>query len=59
MTLQDFHTLLGQTVMYCQIIKHDIKMIYSAMLKGEFNKNLGSIEKLTLGTHYIKKIERT
>ena len=49
--LQDFHTLVGQTVMYCQIIEHDVKMIFAIMCKGDVNETLNMIdeERWTLG----------
>ncbi len=49
MTLEEFHSLIGQTVMYCQIIEHDVKRIYAAMKKGGFYDNLKEVEKLSLG----------
>lgn len=49
MTLDDFHFMLGQTIMYCQVIEHDVKRIYAAMHVGDFYENLGKIEKWSLG----------
>lgn len=49
MTLDDFHFMLGQTIMYCQVIEHDVKRIYAAMHVGDFCENLGKIEKCSLG----------
>lgn len=49
MTLDDFHFLIGQTIMYCQIIEHDAKRIYAAMRVGDFYENLQIIDKWTLG----------
>ena len=28
MKLDDFHFMIGQTIMYCQVIEHDVKHIY-------------------------------
>lgn len=57
MNMNEFHYLLGQTVMCCQIIEHDVKMIYAAMLKGDFTANLKEIEnEWTLG-QTIKELE--
>lgn len=50
MELNEFHFLVGQTIMYCQIIEHDVKRIYAAMHKGDYYENLGKAEKWTLGT---------
>lgn len=47
--LNDFHSLLGQTIMYCQLIEHDVKRIYAAMCDGDFYVNLAKIEKWSLG----------
>ena len=49
MTLEKFHFLVGETIMYCQIIEHDIKMIYAAMRKGDMKRNFEEIRKWTLG----------
>lgn len=47
--LDDFHGLVGETIMYCQCIEHDIKLIYAGMLKGDFDKNYKSVLTLSLG----------
>ena len=39
MDINYFHTKLGETLMYCQIIEHDIKFILAGMLKGDFDEN--------------------
>lgn len=49
MTLDLFHQTLGQTIMFCQIIENDVKLIYAAMKAGDINKNLKELEKYTLG----------
>lgn len=51
MTIEEFHCMLGQTIMYCQIIEHDVKMIFSAMVEGDMGNTLDMIErnKWTLG----------
>lgn len=49
MDLNKFHLLVGQTIMYCQIIEHDVKRIYAAMHKGDYYDNLATLEKWTLG----------
>lgn len=49
MDLNKFHFLVGQTIMYCQIIEHNIKRIYAAMHKGDYYDNLSKVEKWTLG----------
>ena len=49
MKLDDFHFKIGQTIMYCQVIEHDVKRIYAAMHVGDFYENLDKIEKWSLG----------
>ncbi|MDE6618532.1 MAG: hypothetical protein K2K13_05875 [Clostridiales bacterium] len=49
MDLNHFHLLVGQTIMYCQVIEHDVKRIYAAMHKGDYYNNLSRVEKWTLG----------
>lgn len=49
MDLNEFHFLVGQTIMYCQVIEHDVKRIYAAMHKGDYYENLDKVEKWTLG----------
>lgn len=49
MTLDNFHFLIGQTVMYCQVIEHDVKCIYAAMHDGDYYDNLDKIQRLSLG----------
>lgn len=56
MDINYFHTKLGETLMYCQIIEHDIKFILAGMLKGDFDENLKKISNLTLGCA-LKKLE--
>lgn len=49
MELNRFHFMVGQTIMYCQIIEHDVKHIYAAMHNGDYYDNLARVEKWTLG----------
>ena len=59
MTLDDFHFILGQTIMYCQVIEHNAKRIYAAMHVGDFYDNLVNIEKWSLGqtVQKLKKLD--
>ena len=59
MSLEDFHFLVGQTIMYCQIIEHDVKRIYAAMHKGDYYNNLEKVENWTLGkcVDELKKLD--
>jgi len=51
MTNQEkFHLLVGETIMFCQCIEHDIKVLYAGMLKGEFTRNFASVNRKGLGT---------
>lgn len=47
--LDEFHTIAGKTIMYCQRIEYDIKLIYAGMLKGNFDKNLEEVQDRPLG----------
>ena len=49
MILEDFHFLVGQTIMYCQIIEHDQKRIYASLLKGNYYDNLDKVDKWSFG----------
>ena len=47
----DFHFYVGRTIMHCQTIEHDIKLIYAGMKAGDMDDTLDMIEekKMTLG----------
>lgn len=47
--LRDFQELLGATIMSCQTIEHDVKLMYAGMLKGNFDTNLNKIKDKPLG----------
>ena len=49
MTLDNFHFLIGQTVMYFQVIEHDVKCMCAAMSEGDYYANLNKIKRDTLG----------
>ena len=55
--LQDFHYYVGETIMFCQCIEHDIKLIYAGMLEGDFDENYDDIEKWTLG-RTVKELQK-
>ncbi len=48
--LDNFNILVGETLMYCQRIEHDVKIIYAAMLSGDMNENLNLVKRETLGS---------
>lgn len=48
--LNNFNMAVGETLMYCQRIEHDVKIIYAAMLKGDMNENINLVKRETLGT---------
>lgn len=56
-SINDFHNLVGETIMFCQLIEYDLKMIYASMLKGNFDENLAKIGKDTFGG-MVKKLEQ-
>jgi len=45
----DYHRLVGETLMYCQTIEHDIKAIDAGMLEGDYDQNSERLKKKTLG----------
>lgn len=47
--LDNFHLIVGETIMECQRIEHDIKLIYAGMLKGDFDENLNIVKNKALG----------
>jgi len=57
--LNEFHLLVGETLMHCQTIELDIKFIYAAMLKGDFDENYERVESLTIGQtlKLLKKLD--
>ena len=49
MDFNDFKVLHSETIMYYQIIEHDLKYIYAYMLKGDVDEHFDRIETKTLG----------
>ena len=47
--LDKFHTTVGETIMQCQRIEYDVKVIYSAMLEGDMQENFKTVQNLALG----------
>ncbi len=60
--LETFHKFLGETMMFCQFIEHDVKWIYAGMLGGDYRKNYEEVIKsrLTLGevVMSLKELDR-
>ena len=52
MEIEEFYQSVGEILMYCQCIEHDIKRIYAFLTDGGFEKNMIRIEQehWTLGT---------
>lgn len=61
--MSDFHYYVGRTIMHCQTIEHDIKLIYAGMKSGDMDENLDMVDKkkMTLGTVLInlKSVDRS
>lgn len=55
MNIDEFHRLLGETIMHCQIIEHDVKLIYALMANGDLEENLQVVKTWTLGKA-VKKL---
>ena len=51
-----FYQKLGELLMFCQCIEHDVKIIYATMLIGDYEENYSSLEKKSLGT-MVKLLE--
>lgn len=49
MNLDNFNKLVGQTIMECQRIEHDVKLICAGVLDGDMEQNYRSIEFKSLG----------
>lgn len=49
MDFEEYKRLHSETIMYYQIIEHDIKYIYSFMLAGDIDEHFDKIENRTLG----------
>lgn len=49
MDFTHFKILHSEIVMYCQLIEHDLKLIYAYMCDGDINHNWEFIENKTLG----------
>ncbi|MBQ8356971.1 MAG: hypothetical protein IJX39_04085 [Clostridia bacterium] len=54
MTLEEFHLQVGETVMHCQHIEEEIKMIYAALRKGDFDQNYETVRRKPLGDMLIE-----
>ena len=49
MDFQQFKILHSETIMYYQVVEHDLKLIYAYMRKGDVGDNLDMVETKTLG----------
>ena len=56
MISKEFKMLHSETIMFCQAIEHDLKIIYSFMLKGDPDETFESLSKTTLGA-LVKKLK--
>ena len=56
MDLQEFHRLIGETLMCCQTIENDVKVLWAGMCKGYLEENFEKIRELTLG-QAVKNLE--
>lgn len=48
-TIKDFHLLVGETIMLCQCIEMDVKLMYAGMQPGNFERNLQNVKNKALG----------
>lgn len=54
--ITEFHESVGKILMERQCIEHDIKLIYSGMLNGDFNQNYNVVAEQPFGP-VLKKLE--
>ncbi len=47
--LDNFNLIVGDTILECQRIEHDIKIIYAGMLSGDYDDNIDKIKDKPLG----------
>lgn len=61
MNFNEFKILHSEVVMYCQLIEHDLKLIYSHMHKGNIDDNYDEIDNRTLGqmVAILKKLDNS
>lgn len=58
-SFNDFKILHSETIMFCQTIEHDIKVIYACMCAGNYSDNYEFILNKTLGQaiQILKKLD--
>lgn len=49
MNFDEFKILHSETIMYYQVVEHDLKLIYAYMHEGDVNDNLDRVKNRTLG----------
>ena len=63
MEISELHRCVGEILMYCQCIEHDIRSIYAFMADGGFEKNMIKMdeERWTLGAtlHALKEYDQS
>lgn len=47
--LDNFHILVGKTILECQRVEHDVKILYATMLDGNYYDNIGLVKDKALG----------
>ena len=47
--LDNFHILVGKTILECQRVEHDVKILYATMLDGNYYDNIGKVKDKALG----------
>ena len=58
--LNDYNWYVGQSLLNCQRIEHDVKIIYAAIKDGDFKENLATAGELTLADclHELKDLQK-
>lgn len=47
--IQEFNLMLGETIMYCQTIEHDLKLLYAILCNDRLEKTMNRIDNWALG----------
>ena len=57
LSFEKFKYAVGEVIAFCQMIEHDLKVIYSTLIYGDFDENYQSLKTTTLGTmiNYIEE----
>ena len=49
LSLNNFKFVVGETIAFCQMVEHDLKVIFATIASGDFNENFEFFKTWTLG----------